>query len=265
MRIIVIFGGSSGIGLASADLFIKNGDTVYSVSRSACPNEFVKSILADITDCTAVFSALNEVFSLEGRIDILINSAGFSMGAPFEFTHQNDFNHLFNVNFFGVANAIKAVIPLMKDKGGKIINISSIASLAPIPYDAFYGASKSALNSLTLALRQELKSSKILLTAVLAGGTRTNFTKNRKVYSKESAGGYSENLQKAVSKIGKIEQNGMSAESVANVIFKLSLRKNPPATVCAGVRNKFARLVLRFMPERVLEILLSKIFLGHRA
>jgi len=129
MKVIVITGASSGIGLSISQYLCQKGHQVYGVSRTKVYEKNIKSIQADVTDFDQLKSAYQEIYDLEGHIDILINNAGMGISGAIEDTSIEDANYLFNVNFMGVFNSTKAMIPLMRESGGgKIINVSSVAS-----------------------------------------------------------------------------------------------------------------------------------------
>jgi short-subunit dehydrogenase len=255
-KIVVIIGASSGIGLETARLYLKNGCVVYSLARHNCNLEGVFSLIVDIVNTDSLKLALKNIFEKEGRIDILINSAGFSMNAPLEYTNVSDMRYLFDVNFFGAAEAIRASLPYMKECGGHIVNVSSMAALYPIPFDSFYTSSKAALNALTCALRLELKPFNIRLTSLMPGGTRTSFTKKRKIYPPKACGEYASASQNASTSLALTEQNGSAPKSVAKAIFNLTQKSNPPAIIAACPLNKILHLAFNFLPQRLIERLL---------
>ena len=146
-RIAVITGASSGIGLAAVKEFLLNGDRVYGLSRRECPEQGSISIPCDVTDEAAVRAAIERIIEVEGRIDVLVCNAGFGISGAVEFTEMSEAKKQFDVNFFGTAACIRAALPHMREKGrGHIIVTSSVAGSIPIPFQAFYSATKSAIN-----------------------------------------------------------------------------------------------------------------------
>jgi short-subunit dehydrogenase len=256
-KVVVIFGASSGIGLAAAKLFLSKNCKVYACQRTLAAHSGIINYTVDIVDANDVKNALQNIFKKENRIDIIINCAGFSFAAPVEFTLTSDSRHLFNVNFFGAAEVIKLALPFLT-KGARIINISSIAACLPVPYDAFYNASKAALNALTQSLHFELKPKGILATSLMAGGTATPFTKKRKLY--KNIGEYQQATNNAYNQIAAIEQGGMTAQAVANKIYRLAKRKNPPTIAVAGFFNNILYLFSKILPSKLLLWLLKMKF-----
>ena len=157
-KVAVVTGGTSGIGRATALALKDAGCTVYELSRRAEGVEGLHHISADVTDESAVNDAVAQVIAAEGQIDILVNNAGFGISGAIEFTSTEDAKSLFDVNFFGMVNMNRAVVPLMREAGqGRIVNLSSVAAPVPIPFQAYYSATKAAVNAYTMALANELR------------------------------------------------------------------------------------------------------------
>ena len=179
-KVAVVTGASSGIGKECAKIFNENGYTVYSLSRHGKDEGGILNVTCDVTDEEQVSSAFKVIFEKEGRIDVLVNNAGFGISGAAEFTPLSQAKKQFDVNFFGCFVCCKAVCEYMrKNGGGKIINISSMAAPLSIPFQAFYSASKSAVNSLTLALANELRPFNISVCAFMPGDVKTAFTAQR--------------------------------------------------------------------------------------
>jgi short-subunit dehydrogenase len=248
-KVIMIVGASSGIGRECARKFIKNGDIVYNCSRRECSLEGVKNLTLDIVNTKDLQACVDTIIENEKRLDVVVYSAGFSMAAPLESVRAEDYRYLFDVNFFGAIELIRAVVPHMKRAGGRIILISSLAGLTPIPYDPYYAASKAALNMLAESLSFELEKQRICITSLMPGGTKTDFTFKRKIYSEEEVGMYEDDMQKAVSSLHNIEQNGMSAEAVADTVLFVAELQNPPVLVASGIKNKIMGGLYRILPR----------------
>ena len=155
-EIAVITGGTSGIGRATALYLRDAGYTVYELSRREQGVEGLHHIRCDITDEGQVRSAVAEIMDRAGRIDVLVNNAGFGISGAVEFTDTAEAQRLLDVNFFGMVRMNKAVIPHMRQAGrGRIVNLSSVAAPCPIPFQAYYSAGKAAVNAYTMALANE--------------------------------------------------------------------------------------------------------------
>ena len=147
-KIAVVTGGTSGIGRETA-LYLANHDcTVYELSRRAEGVAGLRHISADVTDELSVQAAVSQILAEAGRIDILVNSAGFGISGAVEFTDTEEAIRQMNVNFFGMVRMNRAVIAAMRQQGGgRIVNLSSVAAPVPIPFQTYYSASKAAISS----------------------------------------------------------------------------------------------------------------------
>jgi len=245
---VVITGASGGIGRATAELFARRGYTVYGLSRRAGDIEGVRYISADVTDEASVKAAFERIRSEAGTIDLLINNAGFGISGATEFTSLEDAKRLFDVNFFGGFLCSKYAIPLMREKGGRIIYISSAAAIFSIPFQSFYSASKAAVNSLSMALRNELRDFGITVTALMPGDVRTGFTAAR-VKSTEGEESYRGVIEKSVARMEKDEINGMSPEYIAGQIYKIAVKPKVKPLYAFGTQYKLFAVLSKFLPS----------------
>ena len=242
----VIVGASSGIGKETALMLASKGYRVINISRTPCKGEKVKSISADAAQEGELQKAIASAAE-HGGIDLLIYSAGFSMSAPLEHAKSGDYRYLFEVNYFGAIEALKAALPYLKKRGGRAVLVGSLGGDIPIPYDGFYSASKAALVMLAREANMELRGRGVRVSALIPGGTATDFTYNRMIY-KDEATDYAGSVKKASAALANMEQGGMSASLVAGAIIKLAERKNPPPVYSVGPRNGFVRFVNRVLP-----------------
>lgn len=249
-RCAVVVGGSSGIGCETVLRLTEDGWNVFNISRTPCINIKVNNVCADVTEGDAAFKSMREIAKDHG-LDLLVYCAGCSMAAPIEHAAESDYRYLFEVNFFGALKAVQTAIPYMKPCGGHIVLVGSLGGDIPILFDSFYSASKAALEMLARGARQELKSYKIKVTALLPGGTATGFTYKRKIYSDEASGDYAKDMNRAVEALAGMEQNGMSAEAVADDLFKVINSDNPPLIKTCGAKNTAYRILSRMLPEKL--------------
>ena len=248
-RTAVIVGGSSGIGYETCLKLVNRSWNVINISRTECPNERVTNICADASERGALGKAI-ELITEKHPVSALIYSAGFSMAAPIEYAKESDYRYLFDVNFFGALEAMQAVIPSMKNSGGRIILVGSLGGDLPICFDSFYSASKAALEMLSRSAYSELRPYGIHVTGVLPGGTATKFTFKRKVYSDDENKNYSSNVNRAVAALANMEQGGMSPAAVAEIVYNVLSEENPPVIRICGAKNTMFRLFSRIMPEK---------------
>lgn len=246
----VVVGGSSGIGFETCLKLVNRGWNVVNISRTPCKSAKVVNFTADAAAGTALSDAIKTAAE-KYRITALIYSAGFSMAAPIEYAKESDYRYLFDVNFFGALKCMQAVIPFMKEKGGSIILVGSLGGDLPICFDSFYSASKAALEMLCRSAYSELKPCGIKVTGLLPGGTATNFTFKRKVYSDDENKAYSHSVNRAVAALADMEQSGMKPSDVAEIIYGLLLADKPPVIKTCGAKNSMYRLLSRVMPEKV--------------
>ena len=264
-RNVFVTGASSGIGQACALAFAKNGCAVTGVSRNT--EEKTESFPGggsltlrrlDVTDEAAVRDFIE---SLPG-VDIAVLCAGMGVAGPAETTPSEMTRRQMEVNYFGTINAAQPCLTRMRRQGkGLLIVIGSIAGRVSIPMQSQYSASKYALEAFTDAVRMEMKQYGVRACIIEPGDTKTGFTAARVTQDDNGAAGYGSVLRKSVAKMAKDEQNGRSPESVAKVALALAGRKDPPARVPVGIDYKALMALLRVMPDRGKEFILSKLYL----
>jgi NAD(P)-dependent dehydrogenase (short-subunit alcohol dehydrogenase family) len=181
-KVVLITGGSSGIGKSIGEFLTDKGFKVYGTSRK--PENYTDSrislIALDVTDNKSIKTALKQVIDIEGQLDVLINNAGAGITGPLEEIPEAEIKQNFETNFFGPINVIKAVLPQMRNQGsGLIINITSIAGYMGLPYRGIYSASKGALELLAEAFRMEIKDFNIKMVNVAPGDFATNIAAGR--------------------------------------------------------------------------------------
>lgn len=269
-QIVLLTGGSSGIGLAAAVLLMKKGHKVYSASRHGCDYRQDKKsggeiigISCDVSDELSVKSAVGVILEKEHRIDTLICNAGNGIAGALEECSDQECRQQFEVNFWGLMNCVRTCIPSMREQGcGKVIAVSSIAGIVPIPYQGLYSASKAAVLMAMQTLAMETKQFGIRCSCVLPGDTRTNFTSSR-VYSVQSQSGsspYKDAMAKALSKMEKDEQNGMSPEFIAkSVVAQVEARK-PELIVVPGYSYKAVNVAAKLVPSSLKLLILRKMY-----
>ncbi len=247
-KVIAITGASSGIGRYTAIALVNMGHTVYDLSRRYIPNDGVKYIKTDVTDEENVRASVEEIINTEDHIDVVINCAGYGISGAVEFTKTEDAKRQFDVNFFGMVNVNKAVIPFMrKAKKGQIINISSVAAVTHIPFQTYYSASKAAIESYTCALANELKPFGIFVSAIQPGDICTEFTSSRnKSFSGDDI--YEGRISRSVEGMEKDEQKGMSPEFAGKYIARIALKKKPKPIYAIGFSYKAVCLLCKIVP-----------------
>lgn len=249
-KVVFIVGASSGIGLRTANEFLKQGCTVYNGSQKPCTLEGVKNITLDAADNSTISKAVEQIINESGKIDVGVYCAGITFASPAISTHSGEYSHLFAVNLFGAMEFCKLIGNVMKSSGGgRILLVSSLAGVIPVPFEAYYSASKAALNAFAYELNIELNPYNINVISVMPGGVRTPFTRKREI--SQNARDFEQNMDKAVEELAKIEQqDGLSAVFVAEEIVELAQKKNPPIKHVIGFSNKVSYMLNKILPSK---------------
>lgn len=258
--IAVVTGGSSGIGRATALSLKDKGCTVYELSRRDHPPQGVIHLTADITDEAQVRAAIGEILDREGKIDILVNNAGFGISGAAEMTASADAHAQLELNLFGMDNVTRAVLPHMRrQKCGRIVCVSSVAGILPIPFQLWYSVSKSAIASYVLALQNEIRPYGVTVCAVMPGDIATGFTDARK---KSGSGddAYGGRIERSVAVMEKDERTGMSPDKAGAYIAKLALQKRSRPLKAIGFSYKAVAVLAKLLPRRFSNYLVGKIY-----
>jgi len=181
-RVALVTGASSGIGEAAAQALVAAGFTVYGTSRGAVAGEErgeVTFLSLDVTDEASVQGAVQAVLDRSGRIDVLVNNAGFGIAGAAEESSAEQARALFETNLFGVMRMTRAVLPHMRERrSGRIVNVSSVVGLIPVPFMALYASSKHALEGYSESLDHEVREHGVRVLLVEPAFTNTSFEAN---------------------------------------------------------------------------------------
>ena len=259
-KVCVITGGTSGIGKCTAEAMRQKGYAVYELSRRETGVAGFVHIPTDVTKPEMVDAAIAEVLRQEDHIDVLINNAGFGVSGAVEFTEPAAAKKQLEVNFFGMVNVCHAVLPVMRGAGhGRIVNLSSVAGVVPIPFQTYYSASKAAINSYTMALANEVKPFGVQVCAVMPGDIRTGFTAARQ---KNPMGDdvYGGRIARSVAGMEKDEQNGMTPEQAGAFVAHTAMRKSCKPIRTIGLQYKFFHVLSRILPCRLLNWLVGLLY-----
>ena len=243
--VAVVTGASSGIGLETALLLADSGYAVYGGSRSTARIEAavsdrgdgdgaIKAVEVDVDDTTSVGGAVAGVLDAEGRIDALVNCAGYAQIGAIEDMTIGEMKRNMETNFFGTARMIKAVVPAMRGQGGgRIVNVSAVAGRTGFAFGSAYVASKFAVEGLTESLRHELRRFGIRVSAVEPGVVRTAFHGNMDTKApKESP--YADMAKKLVKRSAQLYKNGADPKDVARTILEVLGEDEPAPRYAAG-------------------------------
>lgn len=259
-KVVIITGGSSGIGLCTAAALRDRGCKVYELSRRDSEVTGITHIKCDVTDEAQIAAAVGQVMAENGRIDILINNAGFGISGAVEFTDTAEAQRLFDVNFFGMVRMNHAVLPLMRQQGGgRIVNLSSVAAPVPIPFQTYYSAGKAAVNSYTMALSNEVKPFGITVCAVMPGDIKTGFTaaRQKSIVGDDIYGG---RITRSVAGMEKDEQTGMDPAKAGAFIASFALKNSRKPLYTIGFGYKCAVFLTKILPARWLNALIGQLY-----
>jgi NAD(P)-dependent dehydrogenase (short-subunit alcohol dehydrogenase family) len=258
--VAIVTGGSSGIGLAAARALRDRGLSVYILSRHPFSEKGLHHLCADVADERQCAEAVRTVLRKEGDLDLLVNCAGFGISGAVEFTELADAKKQMEVNFFGCVNMTKAALSYMRERGnGHIVNISSVAAPAAIPFQAYYSASKAAINAWTAALANELRPYGITVTAIQPGDIKTGFTaaREKSIAGDEAYGG---RISKSVARMERDEQNGMDPAKAGACIARIALKKKPKPVYTIGFSYQAICLLLKLLPSRLANWAIGKLY-----
>lgn len=259
-KVVLITGGSSGIGKSIGEYLADRGCTVYGTSRT--PDKYTDSkfplIALDVTKEETVLACIETIQFKEKKIDVLINNAGAGITGPIEEIPQQEIQRNFETNFFGPLLVIKAVLPLMrKQKKGLIVNITSIAGYMGLPYRGVYSASKGALELITEAYRMELKPFGIEMTTVAPGDFATNIAAGRYHAPVLENSPYKETYKKTLTLMDSHVDSGDNPIVMAKAIYKIINTNTPKVHYKVGAfMQKFSIILKRILPDKVYEKLL---------
>ena len=250
-KVALVTGASSGIGEAVAEVLASAGYKVYGTSRrGAKPGERSFEMLSlDVTSDASAEAAVREVIRANGRIDLLVNNAGFSVSpAAAGESSIEQTRAIFDTNFFGLVRMTNAVLPQMRKQGsGRIINIGSVLGFMPAPYMALYGATKHAVAGYSESLDHELRTRGIRVSVVEPAYTRTQFEANT-LEPDAQLDEYRETREALRKLMTAAVATGDEPSVVAGIVLKAAVAARPQLRYTAGPLAGRLRLLRRFAP-----------------
>ena len=254
-RVVLITGASSGFGRETARLLLSRGFRVYGTSRnpSAKPQESGVGMLAlDVDSDDSVHGGVKELLDETGRLDVLVNNAGYVLTGGAEETSILEAKAQFETDFFGPVRMTKAALPTMRKQGaGQIINISSLAAVLPVPFEGYYAAAKAALLAWSEALRHEVKSLGIKVSVIEPGFFKTNLGNTRKI-TKYTIRDYDELRQRATAELDEDFENGADPRLVGEMVLRI-ITSGSPKLEYAVDREKRYKTLKHLMPQSIIE------------
>jgi len=262
-KVILITGGSSGIGKAIGEYLHARDYVVYGTSRSPAKHLHTvpfSLLKLDVTQLSAIQTVIYEIIKLEGKIDVLINNAGVGITGPIEETPSEEIKNAFETNLYGPLHLIKAVLPHMRVQGsGHIINITSIAGYMGLPYRGIYSATKGALETVTEAYRMEVKQFGVQMTNVAPGDFATNIAAGRYHAPVLENSPYKSAYGTTLAMIDKHVDAGSDPSQMAKAVHRIIETSKPKIHYKVGAMlQKFSIVLKRILPDKVYERMLMK-------
>ena len=264
--IVLLTGGSSGIGAAASRLLSEAGMKVFAGSRRGTvetPMEGIVPVKLDVNDSASLEKAVADIVAAEGRLDAVVCNAGNGIYGPVEFTTEEEARYQMETCFFGTLKTIQACLPVFrKQNSGRIITVTSVMGVLQLPFQVFYSAAKAAALALTDGLAMELKGTGIQCCSILPGDVATGFTAARK-FSAGSEGAenpYRAAIDVNLKKIERDELTGMQPEVIGKAILRQLRRRRMTARVTPRIDYQAVGLAVRLLPTRAKIALLSSLY-----
>lgn len=262
-KVILITGASSGMGKSAAETLLKQGHTVYGAARridrmQELETKGMKSISLDLTKDDSIVNAVNSILEAEGRIDVLVNNAGYGSYGAVEDVSIEEAKRQFEVNLFGLARITQLVLPGMRErKEGRIVNISSMGGKIYTPMGAWYHATKHALEGWSDCLRLEVKEFGIDVAIVEPGGIKTEWgviaADNLKKVS--GNGAYAELANKVANNMQETYKSDRltSSDVLGNTIAQAASENNPKTRYAKGFMAKPAMWMRKWFSDKMFD------------
>ena len=258
-----VTGASTGIGFETAKKLASAGFLVYAGARRVEKMEplkasGVKVMALDVTDEASMGAAVGDVLAAHGRIDVLVNNAGYGSYGSLEEVEPAEARRQFDVNVFGLARMTQLVIPAMRAAGrGRIINVSSMGGKIHEPLGAWYHATKFAVEGLSDSLRMELKPHGIDVSIIEPGGTRSEWgsISSQGLLARSGSGPYAAQAKVMAAALGTTDRAGLStpAEAVADAVAHASTAARPRTRYPVGRSARALLLLRRLLPDRLFD------------
>ena len=273
--VVLVTGASSGIGRACAIHLARRGYRVFGTTRQE-PDQVVADlrqllttadqldvVTMDVDDNESVVRAMGTIVEKTGRLDAVINCAGFGIAGAIEETSDQEARAIFETNLLGILRVCRAAIPTMRSQGaGILINVSSIGGRIGLPFQGFYSATKFALAGFTEALRMEIRGFGIRAVLIEPGDFCTGFTDSRHlVETSASSDAYRIAQEHVLSIVEKDERGGASPDAIARLVARILSKRSPRVRYTVGpVAQKLAAALKRILPSKWFEWALSKYY-----
>lgn len=268
-KVILLTGASSGIGYQTAESLAKEGHIVYGAARRIEKMEDlkqfgVKSIYLDVTDENSIKNAVDTIIGNEGRIDVLINNAGYGSFGAVEDVDISEAKMQFEVNLFGLARLVQLVLPYMrKQKSGRIINVSSMGGRLTTYFGAWYHATKYALEAFSDALRMEVSDFGIDVSLIEPGGIKTDWgiIAADKLENSAKGGAYEKEAMKTAKGMKKQYSGNLLSNPIVitKAISKAVNSNRPKARYLIGFMAKPLVFLHTILPAKVFDKIMRNV------
>ncbi len=265
-KTVLVVGASSGIGRACALHLARRGYRVFGTTRrppaaveAALRRELTSAdrleiVAMDVDDDASVTGAVREVAERAGRVDGVVNSAGFGIGGSIEDTADDEAKAIFETNLFGTLRVCRAVLPIMRrQRSGTIVNISSIGGRIGLPFQGLYSATKFAVEGLTESLWMEVHRFGVRVVLLEPGDFATGFTDNRRpARGASESEAYADAYRAALSIVEKDERGGASPEAIGRLVARILSVRSPRLRYTVGpVLERIAIRLKSVLPARL--------------
>jgi short-subunit dehydrogenase len=258
MRTAIVTGASGGIGAEISKKLSEQGWKVFGTTRG--PNNANDlMITVDLKNESSVAGCVSRVVEITGRLDALVNNAGASLTGAVEETTVEEGKELFEANFWGVHRMTIHCLPHLRKRNGRIVTIGSVAGFLPKPFEAFYSASKHALQGYCESLDHEIRSQGVRSILIEPGFVKTNLATNTQMTAKRLEL-YRQLSKKASTLLEKDIQKGISPREIAEVVWSAIKSSNPPALILAGSEARNLKFFRSFLPASFFDWQLRKRF-----
>jgi len=254
-KVILITGASAGLGHACADLLASRGWTVVGASRRGTSGPGIEGLVMDVDDDESVAAGFSHVLAGHGQIDAVLAGAGWGLAGAAEQTPIADAKAQLETNFWGAVRVTQAALPIFRRAGGgRVVLMSSIGGVLGVPFQAFYSASKFALEGYAESLAYEVAPFKIHVTLIEPGNFKTDFTQSRQMVAIPGDDPYRGVREKAIEVMERDEVNGADPKDVATVVARVLASTRPPRRASVGKLDERVGIVgKRLLPFRLFE------------
>lgn len=236
-----------------------NGYIVYGVDRKEFVSDKITPLCVDVNNYEAMSDIFKTVSEKQGRIDALVNNAGFGIAGAIEDAKIVNIQNIVNTNLVSLTVCSKLVIPYLKQSKGRLVNIGSVGGTIPLPYQAMYSATKAAVEVFSRALATEVRDFGVRVTCVMPGDTKTDFTAAR-IKDGENNSDNSAKMRKSIGKMEHDEQYGMSPNLVAKAIYKALTAKRRLLRIPVGCSSKFVVFLAKILPVKAVDYIVRKMY-----